>query len=259
MTPAVALLTILFVGSDPQAPVIAVEVAQEGSARRISWLLLGPAPAAPAPTTAGDAGTVDVAGAVAQAPFAGVTGELSDRRGGGVLDWPQAPRGGALVAAADGLVLTIDDAGAWQDGLKLAQRPAQTTTVVPVAAPQTLRIFVVEGVDGAVSAATLQGTRVRYEGFALVSRRLAPALGLVVEENAKPTAKLLADGGPFVFVSDEEGCSARVPLLVAGPRVQARRQGAPLCGPRFLAAHLTGVWLTESRDVAVRGFVLVRR
>ncbi len=219
MTPAALVLTLLFVADDPQVPSVVVDVVEDATGRRVDVVVVG-------------AGS-------------GFSSSLRDGPAEGsrqLRSWPLMPRGASLTPAADGLVLTIDDAGAWQPAAttptttptttgtpkKAPKPPTNPAPALPVANDRSLRLFLPSVVDERPATASLHGTRTRATGSVLILQRPAASVALTV-------SGVEADGGDALVTGARPVCG-----------------GAPMTGANDAAATTVVQALTRSVTTSIR-------
>jgi len=174
MNLAALALTVVFIADDGRLPVLSMELVERPGARSLVAGLV--------PTTT--------------APPEGL--ERREGVGRAVLPagaWPIGPRGTSVVPAVDGVIVTIDDAGAWAAAFspppaepKPAKARASSSSLhawpppgLPVAGPRALRLFLPAVVDGAPMSASLHlpgGAAV--PGVAVAWTRVVDGDGVVV-------------------------------------------------------------------------------
>ena len=193
---------------------------------------------------------------------------------------PSLPRGTSLSEATGGIIVTIDDAGAWQEELVPARppeapdakpakcckrQPEKANAEVPVVSARALRLQLapipVDAGASAVVDATLYGTKVRVRGRALVTRALPAGTRAVL---AAERGALVA--APPGFVVDTRVQCGRVmptafqvvfdPGAVVGRVMSGEAIG---CLPAGVAVGaLEGTRVDAKGDAPLAGMLIVR-
>lgn len=221
-------LDVIFVPDAAAAPPFVVMVEAAGARRAIAWSFAG---------------------------GAGARGALADEGGtaGALLPLPGAPGGASLVERNGSLSITIDDAGSWEDVLKVVPPPAGVAPL-PVSGPRGLRLVVDGGVGGPAAPAVLYGPHVRLTGRAVVRADRAPLRAVVVADGEVLEA-------PGTAVQEASGCGRLVPAavsVVGSHSLQLFGSGPALCAGPLVVVPVTGRKLDARRDVAVSGLVVAR-
>ena len=246
MTPTVLALSVLFLADDPTLPAVVVEV-KESPARQLTLF-------------------------VVDDDHPPVTMQLNERADAGAVArlprWPLLPGGASLTPAVDGVVLTIDDAGAWTASFATAPTPTTKTTktkaktpkhpwpppTLPVAGDNALRLFLPAVVDGQPTSASLHGSGgLVVAGTAVVWQRvLAPQLITLAGADLDVTTPTVVD------VVMPAGACAPVPttLLQRETHVVA---SAPGCAAGFAVSVVNGQRFADAKagDLPARGVLVM--
>ncbi|MDP2343944.1 MAG: hypothetical protein Q8O67_23505 [Deltaproteobacteria bacterium] len=250
MSPQALLLTILFVADDPQAPMVVIDVIEDGSSRSVDVVVV-PRDRAP------------ISASLASGPA-----ETAQKL---LRTWPLLPTGSALTPAADGAILTIDDIGLWEDPavpppVKPAKakvttwKPSMTAPDLRVASPVSLRLFLPAILDQlppststpAPVPASLHGSHTRLSGTALVVRKATPVLALSLANNE-------ADGGAALVATSLPGSCAPIPSRVVQP-LTSLSSTSTTCTRNLGVSRAVGKRFGEKpeKDLEAAGVVVVR-
>jgi hypothetical protein len=257
-TTAGLVLTLLFVADDPAVPSVVVDVAEDATGRRADVVVVASA----APAHAAHLVAPPVEGSARLRAF------------------PVPPSGIALAPAVDGVLVTVEDVGAWQPELppppvlparkgRAKAEPAPSASPlpkIPVADVRSLRLLVPIVVDDGAAvpvpvAASLHGSRGAWPGRALVVTRRHPVLALSVAASPRTDGNLVvADGSVPVIADEAPGLCAPIPRRVL-QRVTHLDGSATACSGALIVAPASGTRLAEqpANDTAAHGVVLQRR
>lgn len=222
-------LEVVFLPDDPHAPALAVIVEDTGARSKLFWAL-----------------------GASRSNSPGLGGALEGKSGGSGLVLPRAPAGASVTEREGGVIVTIDDAGPWQQSLTaLAKTKARGPAVADARA---LRLVVSSYAPGA--PALLLGTDVRLSGRAAIARDGAPALAVVAEPARVVVAR------PSV-VAEGQGCGGTVPRAFSAPdallRLEADALAVAACTNDLAVVRVSGVRTDPKKDVPVIGIVVTRR
>jgi hypothetical protein len=199
---ALHVLTVVFLAQDPTLPSLVVQVS-DGDVRELTLFVVDDD----------------------SAPHTVQLREQPTERSAALPRWPLPPTGASLTAAVDGVIITIDDAGAFSPltpsspAAPTKTRSTPSTTLpwpppsLPVAGPRTLRLFVPTVVDGTSTPATLHG-----QGFVIAGAAMA-------FEGPLPTALLTWRDGEVIRRVPEvvfttpatDACAPHVSIALEGP------------------------------------------
>lgn len=249
ITPAALALTILFLADDPTLPAVVVEV-RETPARTVTIFFVDENN--PSTVQLGDS--------------------ASDAVAGSTLRWPLLPRGASLTPAVDGVILTIDDAGAWTTAFQPPAPPPTTTTKgktgtakkaasshpwpppsLPTATASTLRLFVPTVVDGVAGSASLHGQGFAVAGTAVAwERPLSPQLVTIAGTDVDLSAPTIA------ATAAPAGECAPVATIVLQPTTVSAAS-PPACAGGFAVSVVNGTRYAEKKagDLPARGILIV--
>jgi hypothetical protein len=235
MNLAALALTVVFVADDGRLPALSLELVEQAGSRSLVAALVSP-------TTAPEG--LERRQAVGRAVLpAGA--------------WPIGPAGTSVVPAVDGVIVTIDDAGAWAAAFAPPPpppdaKPAKATKPtkpppsphawpppsLPVAGPRALRLFLPAVVDGAPMSASLH-----LPGGAAVPGH-AVAFTHVVDSDGIVVARGDGEGAAGVEVVAPR-FTASTPMTPCGTSVAPilLRQTSGEAGPALCVA-----------DLEIRGF-----
>lgn len=254
MNLAALALTVVFVADDGRLPALSLELVEQSGSRSLVAALVSP-------TTAPE-------GLERRQPV-----------GRAVLPagaWPIGPTGTSVVPAVDGVIVTIDDAGAWAAAFAPppsapAEKPTKATKPLPsphawpppslpVAGPRALRLLLPAVVDGAPMSASLHlpgGGAV--PGYAVAFTRVVDGDGVAV-------ARADGEGAAGVEVGAAR-VTASTPMTPCGTATVSvlLRQASGEAGPALCMADLEirgfgGLRHGDqpAKDRAARGVVLRR-
>jgi hypothetical protein len=167
---------------------------------------------------------------------------------------PRAPRGASLTERGAGLVLVVDDAGAWQDAL--AALPVAKGAQPVVVGDRALRLDVTDRTDGA--PAKLAGSRVRLTGRTVVARKSAqgaPVAVLAIGKDIVRAAPAVLATAPGASAA----CARALPLYAGDPDALLRlaRAGEPSCTARLAIVPVAGVRTDPRKDAPAAGLLVV--
>jgi hypothetical protein len=221
---ASATLDVVFLPDAAEQPAVVVVVEQDGAKRSISWAVL---------TTPS------------------ISGALEDNKGAArsLLPLPQAPSGASLVENGGALVITVDDAGAWQDKFVAASTKGRG---LPVAGATSMRLVISGAAEGATDA-EIVGARLRAPGKAFVTSK-KPSASAVVRAGKDVIA------GSGAAIDSIEACGKVVPTAISIPSSSLKLVSAepPACAGKLAVVRVTGVRVEAKRDTPVAGVVLTR-
>jgi hypothetical protein len=183
------------------------------------------------------------------------SGTLADEAGNprALTPLPMAPRGATLLDRGGSISIAIDDAGEWQETLKVIP-PAKGTGALPVAGARGLRLVVHGGVDGPPTTATLYGADVRIAGRAIV-RTDRPRLRAVV------LAGNDLIGAEATAVTEAPACGRPAPTaasVVAEASLQLFASGPALCVGALVLVPVSGKKLDVRADLPAAGILVLR-
>lgn len=210
---ALHVLTVVFLAQDPTLPSVVVQVS-DGDVRELSLFIV-------------DDDT---------APHTVQLREQPQERSAALPRWPLPPTGASLSDAVDGVIITIDDAGAFAplappvaEGGPRKRTTASTTLPwpppsLPVAGPTTLRLFVPSVVDGMSTPATLHGLGFVVAGAAMAFEGPLPS-GLFSWRDGE----IVRSEPSVVFTTPAtDACAPHVSIALEGPWTAT--SSIPACG-----------------------------
>jgi hypothetical protein len=241
MTP-LHVLSVVFLAQDPTLPSLVVQVS-DGNVRELSMFIVDDD----------------------SAPVTVQLREQTSTNASALPRWPLAPTGASIMPAVDGVIITIDDVGSWgafppaaAGSLKKAK--VSTTLpwpppALPVAGPNTLRLFVPAVVDGASTPATLHGQGFVVAGAAITFEGpLSPGLFTWREGNVARTEPTVVTTTPAT-----DACAPHVSIALDGPWTATA--SLPACALGFSVSAVSGPILARpagaDEQIAWRRHVLI--
>jgi hypothetical protein len=241
MTP-LHVLSVVFLAQDPTLPSLVVQVS-DGNVRELSMFIVDDD----------------------SAPVTVQLREQTATTAAALPRWPLPPTGASIMPAVDGVIITIDDVGGWvafpPPAAGMPKKAKLSTTLpwpppaLPVAGPNTLRLFVPAVVDGASTPATLHGQGFVVAGAAVTFEGpLSPGLFTWRDGAVVRTEPTIVTTTPAT-----DACAPHVSIALDGPWTATA--SLPACALGLSVSAVSGPLLApasgKSDHVAWRRHVLV--
>ncbi len=250
MTPSLIALSVLFLADDPTLPAVVLEV-KEAPARQLTVFVV-------------DDDHEPLTMQLNEGAAAGTAA--------GLPRWPLMPRGASLTPAVDGVILTIDDAGAWTESfaptlpLPVATTKATATAkkptpkhpwpppLLPVAGDNAMRLFLPTVVDGEAMSASLHGPG----GLAIAGTAVVWQLPLSPHLITLGGADLDVSVATIVASATPAGACAPVPTLLLQTTTHVAAS-LPACAAGFAVSVVNGQRYSDTKagDLPARGVLVM--